>query len=532
MSGANTAAQTLNLLTGAAASGAQTANLLTGSSTGAMAVAIATGNLGSNAGSQTVNIATGSTAGGTATKAVNIGTGATATSTIAIGNSNAATTVAITGGDDWSIAATGALTLNPTGAVDQNIATGVNTGGQIVNIMTGAAASGAQTVNLLTGSSTAAMTVAIATGNLGSNAGSQTVNIATGSTAGGTATKAVNIATDVNATSTVTIGSTATTTSTVLLRGTVKVNLGNSSSTAAICGSQGTGGDGDKSDITLLDCDASPTADYAERYPIYAEAKPGDPAITYGDIVAPGTKEVTTTTGETIAQLVKSSKAYQEPVAGIVSDNYGDFTSAGNNIKEEDNPMPVALVGRVPVNVTNEGGAIAVGDFITTSSTAGKGMKATKAGRVIGMALSAFNGTEGQVMVQVINTWYDPGTGSDSSAGNLFVENKMTLGVETVTVVDNGTDTSAIVSLTPTTSYVEIKCEDANGCVLSPSDATAKGGDLLILASIGSKPLSVPDVAGILNGTNPVLSEDDTAMFIYTSGKADNLWLQLATMDN
>ena len=32
------------------------------------------------------------------------------------------------------------------------------------------------------------------------------------------------------------------------------------------------------------------------------------------------------------------------------------------------------------MNVTNEGGAIAIGDFITTSSTAGHGMKATKAG--------------------------------------------------------------------------------------------------------------------------------------------------------
>ncbi len=45
--------------------------------------------------------------------------------------------------------------------------------------------------------------------------------------------------------------------------------------------------------------------------------------------------------------------------------------------------MPVALAGRVPVNVTNEGGAIATGDGIypelaervTTSSTAGKAMK-------------------------------------------------------------------------------------------------------------------------------------------------------------
>ena len=92
--------------------------------------------------------------------------------------------------------------------------------------------------------------------------------------------------------------------------------------------------------------------------------------------------------------------------------------------------MPVALVGRVPVNVTNEGGAIATGDYITTSSTAGKGMKATKAGRVIGMALADFSGTSGQafpeprrrVMVQVFNTWYEPGVLTVLANGKVYPE--------------------------------------------------------------------------------------------------------------
>jgi len=74
--------------------------------------------------------------------------------------------------------------------------------------------------------------------------------------------------------------------------------------------------------------------------------------------------------------------------------------------------MPVALVGRVPVNVTSEGGSISVGDFLTTSSTPGKAMKATRAGRVIGMALGSFDGEKGQVMVQVLNTfWNGPQAG-------------------------------------------------------------------------------------------------------------------------
>lgn len=156
---------------------------------------------------------------------------------------------------------------------------------------------------------------------------------------------------------------------------------------------------------SIGDCSNGATADYAERYPVAA-------GIAYGDIVVPGSEivyqEDESNGRQAITRAVKSSVAYQGPVIGIISNNYGDFTSAGNNISASDNPMPVALVGRVPVNVTNENGPIAVGDFVTTSSTAGKGMKATEAGRVIGMALASFDGTDGQVMVQVVNTWYQP----------------------------------------------------------------------------------------------------------------------------
>ncbi|MBI3421085.1 MAG: hypothetical protein HY006_03400, partial [Candidatus Sungbacteria bacterium] len=173
------------------------------------------------------------------------------------------------------------------------------------------------------------------------------------------------------------------------VNGEIQLNLNNpASSTEAVCST--VGGEGD-SNTVLDDCTTSVNADYAERFPT-------DGSSTYGDIVVPG-DEIVYQEDEfngrrAIVQAVKSSEAYQGPVIGIVSNNYGDFTSAGNNIDDADNAMPVALVGRVPVNVTDEGGQIEVGDFITTSSSAGKGMKATEAGRVIGMALSSFDGTD------------------------------------------------------------------------------------------------------------------------------------------
>ncbi len=211
----------------------------------------------------------------------------------------------------------------------------------------------------------------------------------------------------------ITIGSSATTSVLNLNAGsggiTVTAPVGvDGTMTERVCTNVGTGDHVALTGVQLGDCDSTGQADFAEMYPVETGA-------TYGDIVVPGPQAVTTQDGNTIALLVKSSVAYQGPVSGILSDNHQDGSVAGFNVDASDNPMPVALVGRVPVNVTDENGPIAVGDFVTTSSTAGKGMKATEAGRVIGMALSSFDGTDGQVMVQVVNTWYQPDA-SEASA--------------------------------------------------------------------------------------------------------------------
>jgi hypothetical protein len=163
----------------------------------------------------------------------------------------------------------------------------------------------------------------------------------------------------------------------------------------------------------LRDCNAAPAADYAEMYPV-------EEGIEFGDIVMTGSEMVTTydiTDGNvdwtkvkgTITRLVKSNAGYQKNVIGIVSDNFGDFTSAGHNIKEEDNPMPIAMNGRVPVKVASISEPISAGDYITTSIIPGKAMKAISAGQVIGKALEAWSPESGKdtVMVFVEQGYFD-----------------------------------------------------------------------------------------------------------------------------
>jgi hypothetical protein len=202
--------------------------------------------------------------------------------------------------------------------------------------------------------------------------------------------------------------------------GDTSVNLAVSTNGFALCHeTNGAGVD------QIKDCGAAPTADYAEMYPV-------EQGVEFGDIVVTGTELVNTydvnASGGgvdwteikgTITGLIKSNKAYQHNIIGIVSDNYGDFTSAGHNIKQENNPMPVALNGRVPVKVAHSSAIIMPGDYVTTSADEpGKAMKALKAGQVVGKALEMWTPDSGKatVMVYVEQGFYN-GVGVSAFAG-------------------------------------------------------------------------------------------------------------------
>ncbi|MDR2398899.1 MAG: hypothetical protein LBD61_00405 [Endomicrobium sp.] len=95
---------------------------------------------------------------------------------------------------------------------------------------------------------------------------------------------------------------------------------------------------------------------------------------------------------------IEKSKSHDSTrVAGVVS------TNPGLLINSKELGYRLALVGKVPVKVTNEGGNIMRGDLLTTSSTHGHAKKATnpKPGTIIGKALENFNSTEGTILALV-----------------------------------------------------------------------------------------------------------------------------------
>jgi hypothetical protein len=81
---------------------------------------------------------------------------------------------------------------------------------------------------------------------------------------------------------------------------------------------------------------------------------------------------------------------------------------AGDNTKLiTANKTVVGLAGRVPVKVSMENGPIQVGDPLTSSSTPGVAMKATRAGKVLGYALESMS-MDGKVLLFVEPGFYIP----------------------------------------------------------------------------------------------------------------------------
>ena len=152
--------------------------------------------------------------------------------------------------------------------------------------------------------------------------------------------------------------------------------------------------------------DTSPTCANAARTDgtIYAVAT----TITGIDVAEQyPTKDATLEAGDLVALdlnnsvfVAKSSTINSSPLIGAISTKPGiELGGFGVERFPGERKLPVALVGRVPVKVNLEGGAIQIGDRITSSSVAGVGMKATTSGQTVGIALEPYpnpNDTNGE----------------------------------------------------------------------------------------------------------------------------------------
>ncbi len=125
--------------------------------------------------------------------------------------------------------------------------------------------------------------------------------------------------------------------------------------------------------------------------------------------------DVVTIDQDTNNGVVKTTDQYDQNTLGIISTAPGiSLTGISEDGGKTDliHPKPVALTGRVPTKVSSENGSIEPGDYLTSSSTPGVAMKATRPGQVVGKALQEFDaqsGTTGKIMAFINITYADPG---------------------------------------------------------------------------------------------------------------------------
>ena len=111
----------------------------------------------------------------------------------------------------------------------------------------------------------------------------------------------------------------------------------------------------------------------AELYQSTTHLEPGEIVITEG--------------GSTIA---KADIANPGRILGVVSTDPGIILGLSPDEFIAGDKYPVALSGRIPVKINLEGGAIAIGDELSLSSTPGVAKKAQDGEQAIGYALENY----------------------------------------------------------------------------------------------------------------------------------------------
>ncbi len=94
--------------------------------------------------------------------------------------------------------------------------------------------------------------------------------------------------------------------------------------------------------------------------------------------------------------LVRATKLYDSKMFGILQVKPVVVYRNG-----DESAKPVIRSGVAQVNVTNAGGPIKYGDYITSSTAAGKGQKSTQSGYIIGIALGNLDSKEGKIPVAI-----------------------------------------------------------------------------------------------------------------------------------
>lgn len=103
------------------------------------------------------------------------------------------------------------------------------------------------------------------------------------------------------------------------------------------------------------------------------------------------------------------------------------------------------------------------------------------------------------------------------------------LGTDVLMVADDGTAAAAAATLTPTSSFVEVSCLDANGCDVTMGEGSALEGDVLLIVGISVNVNNFADTAGVSELAGAfVLGNQDSLMLVY----GETSWVEVSRSNN
>ncbi len=135
-------------------------------------------------------------------------------------------------------------------------------------------------------------------------------------------------------------------------------------------------------------------ADLAEKYPSSQSLLPG---------------QVVAFDPNHQGQVITTTSAYQSSLFGVVSTAPG-VTLGNSDAITSGRLYPIALTGRVPINIDPTSDPISIGDHLTSSDLSGTAIKATKPGPSIARALEAWTPDSGkaQIMAFINLSYFSP----------------------------------------------------------------------------------------------------------------------------
>ena len=242
-----------------------------------------------------------------------------------------------------------------------------------------------------------------------------------------------------------------------------------------------------------------------------AEIYPSLEPVAAGDVL------VIDNTSSSTPQVKQASKPYDANLIGVVSTAPGlilgtgqgevllggDSTIYNTTVIASTSPA-VALTGRVPVNVTNENGDIAPGDFLTSSARLpGYAMKATRSGYVLGQALESFQSASSATATSTIMIFVKP--------AYQVINNTFVLGEDDGQLA-SATSTFTVLSSASSTATTMLVNQMGSGGLLQLQQG---GADRLLVANDGS--INILASTTIATSTILTVSNGSAAQFSITA---------------